>query len=54
MNEEEVDDLVGLESLVTRAGASAEAGVEGYTTPPGGAAEDPAAAAASAQVEGMQ
>jgi hypothetical protein len=53
MNEEEFDDLASLESLVTRAGASAEAGVEGHTTPLGGAAEDPAAAAASAQVVGM-
>jgi hypothetical protein len=35
MNEEEVDDLAGLESLVTRVGASAEAGAKGHTSPPG-------------------
>jgi hypothetical protein len=53
MNEEEVDDLTGLESSVTRVGALAEAGAKGHTTPPRGVAEDPTAAASSAQVEGM-
>jgi hypothetical protein len=53
MNEEDVDDLAGLESLVTRTGGSAEAGAEGQTTLPRGTIEGPAVAAASAQVEGM-
>jgi hypothetical protein len=53
MNEEEVDDLTGLESSVTRVGALAEARAKGHTTPPEGAAEDPAAVATSALVEGM-
>jgi hypothetical protein len=54
MNEEEVDDLAGLESLVTWVGALAEAGAEGHTSPLGGAAEDPTTTAALMQVEGMQ
>ncbi|KAL5681710.1 hypothetical protein ACJX0J_008095, partial [Zea mays] len=49
MNEEDVDDLAGLESLVTRTGGSAEAGAEGQTTLPRGTIEGPAVAAASAQ-----
>ena len=54
MNEEEVDDLTGLERSVIRVDALAEVGAEGHTAPPGGAANDLAATAASAQVEGMQ
>jgi hypothetical protein len=53
MNEEEVDDLAGLESLVTWMGGIVEAGVEGLLTPPGGSGEDPEVAVAPAQVEVM-
>jgi hypothetical protein len=48
MNEEEVDDLAGLESSATRMGGPAEAGAEGLSAPPGGSSEDPAVVAASA------
>jgi hypothetical protein len=53
MNEEEVDDLADLESLVTRVGALVEVGAEGHTMPLGGVAEDPMAAADSAQLKGF-
>jgi hypothetical protein len=53
MMNEEVDDLVGLESSMTRMGGTVEAGVEGLSVPPGGSGEDPASASAPAQVEEM-
>jgi hypothetical protein len=53
MNEEDVEDLTGIERSVTRRDASAEAGAEEKTTHPGGAVEGPAAADASSQVERM-
>jgi hypothetical protein len=53
MNEEEVDDLTGLESLMTRMDGTVEAGVEGLSTPLGGSGEDPAATSAPASVEEM-
>jgi hypothetical protein len=53
MMNEEVDDLVGLGSSMTRMDGTLEAGVEGLSAPPGGSGEDPAAASAPAQVEEM-
>jgi hypothetical protein len=54
MNEEEVEDLAGLESSMTRTGGAEEAGVEGHSAPQAGSGEDPTAASAPAQVEGMR
>jgi hypothetical protein len=54
MNEEEVDDLAGLESSMTQMYGAEEAGVEGHSTPQAGSSEDPATASAPAQVEGMR
>jgi hypothetical protein len=51
MNEEEVYDLVGLESSMTRMGGVEEAGFEGHSTPQDGSGEDPATASAPAHVE---
>jgi hypothetical protein len=53
MMNEEVDDLVGLESSMTRMGDTVEARVEGLSAPPGGSGEDPASASAPLQVEEM-
>jgi hypothetical protein len=49
MMNEEVDDLTGLESSMTRMGGAEEAGVEGHSTPQAGSGEDPAAASTPAQ-----
>ena len=54
MMNEEVDDLAGLESSMTRKGGAEEAGVEGHLAPQDGSGEDPAAASAPAQVEEMR
>jgi hypothetical protein len=53
MNEEDVEDLAGLESSVTQRDASTEAGAEEQTTLPGGVAEGPATAETSTLVERM-
>jgi hypothetical protein len=53
MNEEEVDDLVGLESSMTRMDGTVEAGVEGLSAPLGGFDKDPATASALAHIEEM-
>jgi hypothetical protein len=53
MNEEEVDDLTGLESSMTRMVGAEEAGVEGHSTPQDGSGEDPAVASAPVWVEEM-
>jgi hypothetical protein len=47
MNEEDVENLAGLESSVTRRDALAEAGAEEQTMLPGGAAEGPTTTDAS-------
>jgi hypothetical protein len=49
MNEEEVEDLAGLESSMTRAGGAYEGGVEGHSTPQAGSGEDPTVASTPAQ-----
>jgi hypothetical protein len=54
MNEEEVDDLAGLESSMTRMGGAEEARVEGHSAPQDGSSEDPAAVSAPVQVEAMR
>lgn len=54
MNEEEVDDLVGLESSMTWMDGAEEARGEGLSAPQGGSGEDPAAASAPAQIEEMR
>ena len=54
MNEEEVDDLTGLETSMTRLGGAEEAGVEGHSAPHDGSSEDPTAASAPTRVEEMQ
>jgi hypothetical protein len=54
MNEEEVDDLAGLESSMTRMGGAEEVGVVRHSAPQAGSDEDPAAASAPAQVEEMR
>jgi hypothetical protein len=46
MNEEEVDDLVGLESSMTRMDGAKEAGGEGLSAPQDSSGEDPATASA--------
>jgi hypothetical protein len=53
MNKEDVEDLAGLESSVTRRDASVEARAKEQTTLPGGAAEGPVTTETSAQVERM-
>jgi hypothetical protein len=53
MMNEEVDDLAGLESSMTRMGGMEEVGVEGHSAPKAGSGEDPAAST-SAQVEEMR
>jgi hypothetical protein len=50
MNQEEVDDLAGLESL----DGAEEAGGEGLSAPQGGSGEDPTAASAPVQIEEMR
>jgi hypothetical protein len=54
MNEEEVDDLAGLESSMTRMDGTVEAGVQGLSAPPSGSGEDPTVASAPTQVEEMR
>jgi hypothetical protein len=51
MNEEDVEDLAGLDSSVTRRNASAEVGAEEQTMLHGGDAEGLATVDASTQVE---
>jgi hypothetical protein len=51
MNEEDVEDLVGLDSSVTRKDALAEAGAEEQPMLRGGVVEGVATTDASAQVE---
>ena len=51
MNKEDVEDLVGLDSSVTRKDASAEAGAEEQPMLRGGVVEGVVTADASAQVE---
>jgi hypothetical protein len=48
MNEEDVEDLVGLDSSVTRRDASAKAGAEEQTMLQGGVVEGPVTVDASA------
>jgi hypothetical protein len=50
MNEEDVEDLADLESLMTQKDAAAEAGAEEQTLLQRGGAEGPATTDASAQV----
>jgi hypothetical protein len=53
MMNEEVDDLAGLESSMTRKGGAEEAGVEEHSAPQASSGDVPVAASAPAQVEGM-
>jgi hypothetical protein len=53
MGEEEVRELVGLESLVVRKDVVVEAGAEGQSLLQEGGAEGPATVGASEQVERM-
>jgi hypothetical protein len=50
VNEEDVEDLAGLESSMTRKDAAVEAGVEKQTLVQGGGAEGPTTVDTSAQV----
>jgi hypothetical protein len=54
MMNEEVDDLTGLESSMTRMDGAEEARGEGLSAPQDGSGEDHAAVSAPAQVEEMR
>jgi hypothetical protein len=53
MNEEEVDDLAGLDCSMTQMGATKEVGVLAHSTPQDGSGEDPATSSTPVQVEQM-